>query len=90
MKYLQAFVKQENVLAKMCGYKLYDIENLSQMECQELLNHLDTRLSPENLSEDGEIRGAELANKARLLYKIRDELEAYAVDHHYSIISVDY
>ena len=90
MKYLKAFIKQENTYCKLFNRKPYDATNLSEEDCQELLDTLDIRLSPENLSCDGELRGAELAHKARLLYKIRDDLENYAVTHHYSIISVDY
>jgi hypothetical protein len=90
MKYLKAFIKQENTYCKLFNRKPYDATNLSEKDCQALLDILDARLSPENLTEDGELRGDELRHKARLLYKIRDDLEMYAVEHHYSIISVDY
>jgi hypothetical protein len=90
MKYLKAFIKQENTYRKLFNRKLYDATNLSEKDCQALLDIIDIRLSPENLSCDGELRGAELAHKARVFYNIRDDLEIYAIEHHYSIISADY
>ena len=41
-----------------------------------LAQRLSCNLSPENLSCDGELRGAELQAKAKLLYKAKEELEA--------------
>ena len=50
---------------------------LSQTHVNDLVNSLDSELSPENLHCDGEISAAEANRKYKYLARVVQELEAY-------------
>jgi hypothetical protein len=90
MRNLTSFIERENAFAEIFSRPTFDPKSLSQEDCQTLLDRLDSQLSPENLTCDGELRGADLKSKARYLIGARDDLESYAVSKHYSIISEEW
>ncbi len=85
---LKAFIKQENQMHMMFnrkanGQPLYpeDTDLLLDRHKQELADRLASALSPENLCCDGELRGAPLRAKAKLLNTAKADLVAMGVTH---------
>ena len=85
---LLAFIKQENRMhilfdSKCNGQPLYpeDTDLLLDRHKTELADRLASALSPENLCCDGELRGAKLRAKAKLLNGAKAELAAMGVTH---------
>ena len=78
---LNKFIAQRNVFNQLFNKPVLDPKNLTDAQCKELAHDLSVALSPESLTCDGELRGAKLQAKARMLYKAQEELEAkgYAV-----------
>lgn len=73
---LAKYITQQNKLAEFYPWKrIYDIKNLSTEDKQQLSLQLSSDLSPESLSRDGELRGAKLQAKLRLLHAAKDDLE---------------
>lgn len=91
MKNLISLIEHENAFALIFGGPVIDHTNLSQDNCQNLLDRVDGQLSPENLTCDGELRGAALMSKAkaRHLNSARAELMNYAAKKHYTIVSTE-
>ena len=54
---------------------------LSQLHVNDLVNSLDSELSPENLSCDGEISRAAANRKYKRLSRVAQELEAYCASN---------
>ncbi len=73
---LKKFVDQQNVMAMWFKNPQIDINNLTPENCKDLAQRLSSALSPENMTCDGELRGARLQAKAKMLYKAQAELEA--------------
>ena len=76
---LKKFVEQENRINAMFypgRHNPLDVRNLTAGEKKDLAQRLLGALSPENLSCDGELRGAKLQAKARMLYQAKADLEA--------------
>lgn len=83
---LKAFIQQENQMHMMFnrkanGQPLYpeDTDLLLDRHKEELAGRVASALSPECLTCDGEVRGAQLRAKAARLYKAKAELEALGV-----------
>jgi hypothetical protein len=76
MKHLTKYIAQRNVMAAIFKQKVYDVKKLTAEDKQELIDRIEGDLSPENLCCDGELRGAMLQAKARMLYGAKAELEA--------------
>lgn len=74
-KHLAAFVEQANFSRRIFGGKILSVSNLTAVDRAELLDELGACLSPENLTCDGELRGAKLRAKATMLNGARVELE---------------
>jgi hypothetical protein len=80
---LKAFIKQQNdaetFWASHSGRTPMllpqDPVKLTGAQRVALAKRLSCSLSPENLCCDGELRGAKLQAKSRLLYKAKEELE---------------
>lgn len=70
MKYLKQYVDQRNKFAKLFGHA----ELVIGRDNQKIADQLDCDLSPENLTCDGELRGAQLQAKSRMLYGAAAEL----------------
>ena len=82
---LKKFIEQENRMAKLFWRddksKVYDINNLTASDKAKLADMLACALSPENLCCDGELRGAPLRTKTKLLYDAKRDLAAMGVTH---------
>lgn len=75
MKNLKQYVAQKNLWAGFMKRPLLDAERLTRVQVRELLDSIECDLSPENLCCDGELRGAALQKKARMLNGAKRELE---------------
>jgi len=71
---LEQYVERKNAWGKIFGQKPLSL--LRAEDRQKIANSLDSDLSPENLTCDGEVRGAELRNKAAFLNRAARELQA--------------
>jgi hypothetical protein len=72
MKYLKEFVDRENAWRSLLNYPAIDITTPKGLEM--LAATLRGKLSPENLTCDGEVRGAELQSKVRYLERVQKDL----------------
>lgn len=76
MKALSQYVDQQNRFSKIFGAPQIKLDFLTVGAKQELLDRLECDLSPENLTCDGEIRGAAVVKKAKFLRQVVSELQA--------------
>ena len=78
MRNLQKFIDDQNVWGSF--FNTPEIKfPLSQTQVNDLAKSLDAKLSPENLSCDGEITAAEANAKYRFYAKVYRELEQYCL-----------
>jgi hypothetical protein len=76
-KNLQAFIDSENRMNALFDYKFCKPLSLATAkDRQSIANRLGIALEPENLCCDGELRGAKLRAKSKLLNAALDELVA--------------
>ena len=73
---LKQYVDQKNFWNRIAKRPLMDAESLTREQIVYLLDCLECDLSPENLCCDGELRGAALRKKERMLHGAKRELEA--------------
>lgn len=69
---LEQYVESRNAWAKIFGNRQLSLLNAEDR--QTLAGHIEADLSPENLTCDGEVRGAALQRKANFLYRCAEEL----------------
>jgi hypothetical protein len=69
---IESYVERKNSWAKIFKGKQYSL--LSAVDRQAIASMIDADLSPENLTCDGEVRGAELQAKYRFLTRCAEEL----------------
>jgi hypothetical protein len=69
---LEAFVDQENAWGKVFNRKPLSL--LNAKDRQEIAGMIDSRLSPENLSCDGELSRTEVNRRYRQLTRCAEEL----------------
>jgi hypothetical protein len=69
---LEAYVENKNRWNAVFNGRQYSL--LNAKDRQSIANALDADLSPENLTCDGEIRGAALRDKQRYLFRCAEEL----------------
>lgn len=72
MQELTQYVARANLMRKLFGDLDYDLNNV--VHRRQLANDLERDLSPENLSCDGEVRGAALQQKAKYLRLVQKQL----------------
>ena len=72
MKELKAFVEQENKWSAIFGSKPLSLT--SAKDRQKIADKIDSALSPENLSCDGELSAAETNRRYRALTKAAEQL----------------
>ena len=72
MKQLKVFVEQENRWSAVLGRPELDLR--SATDRQEIANSIDSALSPENLSCDGELSRAETTRRYNALTKAAEQL----------------
>ena len=70
---LEAYVAQRNAWGKIFGQQPLSL--LKAGDRQKIANMIDSDLSPENLTCDGEVRGAALQNKLKALTRVARELK---------------
>lgn len=75
-RYLAQYIAQKNLWRPMFKKPEIDPANISPREARELLDMLENDLSPENLCCDGELRGAALRAKTKMLNEARNALES--------------
>jgi len=73
MSALTDFVDNKNAFAALFGTKPLDLKNAADR--QKIANSIDSALSPENLTCDGELRGAQVTAKYNKLVKAAKELQ---------------
>ena len=71
---IEHYVAQKNRFGKIFGNP--ELSLLNANDRQKIANSLDSDLSPENLTCDGEVRGKALQDKARFLNRAAAELAA--------------
>jgi len=69
---LEQYVEQKNRFAKIFGSKTLSLLNAEDR--QRIADSLDSDMSPENLTCDGEVRGKALQDKQRFLFRCAEEL----------------
>lgn len=75
MKNLKAYVEARNSWAKIFGNKQYDLKNAADR--QRLAECIDSELSPENLTCDGELSRAQVQARYKSLTTVARELRAF-------------
>ena len=78
MKALEAYVNSKNKWNAIFGSKQYDLSNAQ--DCQQLAECIDSELSPENLTCDGELSRTEVQRRYKTLIKVAQELKAFDVN----------
>jgi hypothetical protein len=73
MKALQAYIDQKNKWNKLFKGKQYEIQTAQGR--QEVADCLDSDLSPENLTCDGELSRSQVLTKQRALVAVVKELQ---------------
>ena len=71
---LEAYVEQENKWAQAFNKKARPLSLLNAADRQRIAESIDCRLSPENLSCDGELSRAEVNRRYRHLTRCAQEL----------------
>ena len=69
---LEAYVENKNKWSKIFNGRQYSL--LNKEDRQAIANSIDADLSPENLTCDGEVRGAALREKYAYLTRCAEEL----------------
>lgn len=72
MKQLKAFVERENQFAAIFGKKPLDLN--SALDRQRIADSIDSRLSPENLTCDGELSRSQVQARYRELTRCAEQL----------------
>ena len=71
---IEQYVERKNSFAKLFGTKPLSL--LNAKDRQTIADSLDADLSPENLTCDGEVRGAQLQAKYKFLTRAAAELQS--------------
>jgi len=69
---LEQYVEQKNKWRSIFNQKPLSL--LNKQDRQTIANSIDSELSPENLTCDGELRGAQVQQKFRYLTRAAEEL----------------
>lgn len=68
-KYLTEYIEQKNRWRRLFNQEEIDPANISPKQARELWDSLDADMSPENLTCDGELKGAALKRKFIMLHE---------------------
>ena len=90
MKNLAQYIEQKNAWARIFNNVTYDVNNLSERDCQNLYDSLDADLSPENLTCDGERSGLQVRQYARFYNAAAKELVTIIRANNYTIPYSDF
>jgi hypothetical protein len=69
---IERYVEQKNAWGKIFGSRALSL--LNKADRQAIANSLDADLSPENLTCDGELSGAQVRTKQAYLFRCAQEL----------------
>jgi hypothetical protein len=69
---LEQYVERKNAFAKLFGSKQLSL--LNAKDRQRIANSIDADLSPENLTCDGELSGAQVRQRQSFLFRCANEL----------------
>lgn len=84
---LNKYIEQQNTYAGWFNKDLYPAPALfTEAQIQDLADELEGSLSPENLCCDGELRGAKLRTKSKMLYGAKADLYRLAEQKGYTIL----
>lgn len=73
-QHLAKYVEGKNWARRLFGEPQLDVNNLTARDITELLDRIEGDLSPENLTCDGELRGAKLKAKHTMILGAQREL----------------
>ena len=73
MKNLNEYIRTKNFRLKMFGQPCLELPK----DKQKIMDYLDSDMSPENVSCDGELSRAEVARKMKFFKSVERELGAY-------------
>lgn len=73
MKNLNEYIRTKNFRLKMFGYAGLELPK----DAKKIMEYLDSDMSPENVSCDGELSRAEVNKKMNFLKSVERELAAY-------------
>ena len=73
-RYLEQYIAQKNFTRGLFKRREFNLENITPKDARELLDSLECDLSPENLCCDGELRGAPLRAKTKMLNEAKKAL----------------
>ena len=90
MKNLAQYIEQKNAWARIFNNVTYDVNNLSERDCQNLYDSLDNDLSPENLTCDGERSGLQVRQFVRFYNAAAKELVTIIRANNYTIPYSDF
>jgi len=75
---LKKYIQQQNLMADIFGSPKIDAENITESDLKTLRERVETDLSPENLSCDGELSGSKIQKKEAFLTTVQSELQDLA------------
>ena len=78
MRYTKKLVDEVNFVRLLFGEPALDASNLSKANVDTLLEQIEAKLSPENLTMDGELSRSKVAQRRKMLEGARGELENFA------------
>lgn len=78
MRHTKTLVEEVNVFRRLFNEPILDAGNLSKADVALLLEQIESKLSPENLTMDGELSRAKVARRSKMLVGARGELEILA------------
>jgi hypothetical protein len=78
MRYTKKLVDEVNPIRRLFGKPELDASNLTKGDAAELLEQIEAKLSPENLTMDGELSRGKVAQRRKMLEGARGELENIA------------
>lgn len=78
MRHTTKLIEDVNRVRRLFNETLLDASNLSRADVATLLDQIEAKLSPENLTCDGELSRAKVAQRRKMLEGARGELEKIA------------
>lgn len=76
LTYLKMYIEQKNKWRRVFKQEELNLATLTPKQARGLLDELECDLSPENLTCDGELRGAALLTKKKMLVGAMAALES--------------
>jgi hypothetical protein len=74
MENLRKYLDKKNIVSRLWGHHFYNINRLTESDIKELNEMIETELSPEIISCDGERSGVQIAETKAYLQAVQNEL----------------